>query len=130
MVLRFLAVDGVDPGTEVLVVAGAEADDDLVAPTPDSVVGRPAAEASCDRIDGDLLDDARRSRLAPAKAKVEVIVKKIGICAIKRTDWDIWSVIKRSPFLFARCFGTDVGEDRERVVTLSNVGAQSAITSY
>ena len=59
VVLGFLAVDGVDPGTEVLVVPGAEANDDLVAPDPDTVIGRPAAEAARNRIDGHLLDDAR-----------------------------------------------------------------------
>ena len=44
VLLRLVVVDGVSFGTVVLVIAGAEADQDLVAPRPDAVIGRPAAE--------------------------------------------------------------------------------------
>ena len=39
-----VAVDGVPVGALVLVGAGAEADEDLIAPGPDAVVRRPAGE--------------------------------------------------------------------------------------
>ena len=44
----------------VLVVSPAEADQDLVAPRPDAVVGRPARKPAWLRIDLDPLEDTRR----------------------------------------------------------------------
>jgi hypothetical protein len=44
--LGFLAIDIVTFGAEVFVIARTEANQYLVAPRPNSVVGRPAAEAA------------------------------------------------------------------------------------
>ena len=42
--------------TEILVVTGAEADQNLIAPRPEAVVGRPASEASRRGMDLDVTD--------------------------------------------------------------------------
>src|SRR5438132_12703571 len=46
MLLGFVVVDVVASGSEVLVIPRTEADKDLVPPRPDTVIGRPAAEAA------------------------------------------------------------------------------------
>ena len=44
------------PWAEILVIPGAETDEDLVAPRPDAVIGRPAAESALLVIDRHVLD--------------------------------------------------------------------------
>src|SRR5262249_26074047 len=58
MLLRAVVVDVVPLGAIVLVIAGREADEDLVAPRPDPVVSRPAAEPARPVVDLDVADDA------------------------------------------------------------------------
>ena len=104
-----------DPGTEVLVVARRRSRRQSRCPSSRSRgwAGQPpkrpatAYTGTCSMMRGEA------ASVSP-KAKVEVIVKKSGICTINRTDWDIWSVIKRSPFLSAHCFGTEVGSPLSR----------------
>ncbi len=44
MLFGFAMVNGMPLGTVILEIARAEADQDLIAPRPDPVIGRPAAE--------------------------------------------------------------------------------------
>jgi hypothetical protein len=60
VMLRLVTVDRVDAGSEVLVIAGAETDDDLISPGPDTVVGRPPSESAVDGVNRDILNDSGR----------------------------------------------------------------------
>jgi hypothetical protein len=57
MSLGFVVIDGMQPGTAILVEADAKPDDDLVAPAPDAMVGWPSAETPGLEIDRHVLSD-------------------------------------------------------------------------
>src|SRR5580704_2060405 len=63
MVFRLVAVDRVNPGSKVLVVAGAKSDDEFISPSPNSVVGWPTPEAARDRVHRHANDDLWRFRI-------------------------------------------------------------------
>src|SRR5262249_15624916 len=69
MFLRPLAVDVVTLRAEVLVIACAEADEDFVAPRPESVIGGPSAEASRPGKNFDV-PDARLARRIRARRRI------------------------------------------------------------
>ena len=56
-----IVIDVVHLGAAVLMIAGAEADKDLVAPGPDTVIGRPSAKATRLTIDEHVLDGLIRT---------------------------------------------------------------------
>src|SRR5262245_59345190 len=59
MLFRLIVIDVVPFGAEVLVMSGTEADENFIPPRPDTMVGRPPAEATVDIVDRQVADVGR-----------------------------------------------------------------------